>query len=86
VLSPILKKRIVIEKNQGSMAKEEIEKRLEALKDIKIHPRDNMENKLLLAKGERLYEESLGEKREYISNLLLEFENILSISFCLTHR
>lgn len=78
VLSTGEKKRIVIEKNQGSMTQEEIEKRLEALKDIKIHPRDKMENKLLLAKGERLYEEALGEKREYISNLLAEFENVLS--------
>lgn len=72
------KSRVVIEKNQGSMTPEEIEERLRALKDIKIHPRDKMENRLLLAKGERLYEESLGEKREYIGNLLQRFESVLS--------
>lgn len=34
------KKRAVIEKNAGSMTKEEIEARLLKLQDIKIHPRD----------------------------------------------
>ncbi|MCM0650060.1 molecular chaperone HscC [Clostridium swellfunianum] len=72
------KSRVVIEKNQGSMTPKEIEERLKALKDIKIHPRDKMENRLLIAKGERLYEESLGEKREYIGNLLQRFESVLS--------
>ena len=72
------KNRVVIEKNQGSMTKEEIEKRLNELKDIKIHPRDKMENKLLLAKGERLYQEALGERREYIGLLLEKFESILA--------
>jgi molecular chaperone HscC len=72
------KSRVIIEKNQGSMTPEEIEERLKALKDIKIHPRDKIENRLLIAKGERLYEESLGEKREYIGNLLQRFESVLS--------
>lgn len=71
-------KRIVIEKNPGSMTKEEIEKRLQELKNIKIHPRDKMENKLLLARVERIYEESLGKKRAFISDLLVNFESALS--------
>jgi len=77
VISTGVKNRVVIEKNQGTMSKEEIDARLNALKDIKIHPRDKMENKLLLAKGERLYEEALGEKREYIGDLLQQFEVII---------
>lgn len=78
VLSTEEKNRVVIEKNQGSMSREEIEERLSTLKDIKIHPRDKMENRLLIAKGERLYEEALGEKRELIGDLLQKFEIILS--------
>ncbi|WP_376770080.1 proline racemase family protein [Clostridium bowmanii] len=62
------KNRLVIEKNKGSMSREEIEERLNALKDIKFHPRDKMENRLLLAKGERLYQEPLGDKRELIGD------------------
>ncbi|MDP4181708.1 MAG: Hsp70 family protein, partial [Bacillota bacterium] len=71
------KKRIVIEKSPGSMTPEEIEERLETLKNIKIHPRERTENKLLLARGERIYEESLGEVREYISRILQEFESVM---------
>lgn len=70
--------RIVIEQSTGSMTKKEIEARLLALKNIKIHPRDKTENKLLLAKGERLYEEALGDRRSYIGYLLQQFEYILS--------
>lgn len=70
--------RIVIEQNDGTMSKQEVEERLKALKDIKIHPRERMENKYLIAKGERLYEEALGESREYIGLLLLKFDSILS--------
>lgn len=72
------KERIVIEKNQGSLSKKEIEERLHALKNIKIHPRERAENRLLLAKGERLYEESLGEKRFMIEHILQEFESTLA--------
>ncbi|MFD3259653.1 molecular chaperone HscC [Paenibacillus lentus] len=73
-----LKKTIIIEKNPGILTPEEIEKRLNELKDIKIHPRERSENRLLLAKGERLYEEALGEKRDEIAFLLLEFERVLA--------
>lgn len=72
-----IKKRAVIEKSPGSMTEKEIEERLEKLKDIKIHPRERVENKLLLARGERIYEESLGEMRNYISAILQKFESIM---------
>jgi len=73
-----VKKRIVIEKSPGSMTPEEIEERLKALREIKIHPRERTENKLLLARGERIYEESIGEIREYVSGILHEFESVMS--------
>ncbi|HOJ78649.1 MAG TPA: molecular chaperone HscC [Bacillota bacterium] len=69
--------RIVIEENPGSMSKIEIEKRLKALEAIKIHPRDKAENRFLIAKGERLYEETLGHDRERIARELLRFEAAL---------
>ena len=71
------KKRIVIQKNKGSMTDEEVEKRLKELSELKIHPRDREENKLLLARGERLYEESVGERREELDSCLRKFEDIL---------
>lgn len=78
VVSTGMKKNLVIEKNEGNITKEEIQKRLDLLKDIKIHPRDKMENRLLLARGERLYEEALGDKRNVIGVMLERFESILS--------
>ncbi|HZG80605.1 MAG TPA: molecular chaperone HscC [Brevibacillus sp.] len=71
------KKRVVIEQNEGSMTKEQIEARLRELEDIKIHPRDRTENRLLIAKGERLYEEALGERREAIAIAIQQFEKAL---------
>lgn len=48
------------------------------MKKIKIHPRDRSENRLLLAKGERLYEELLGDERQKVAILLQQFENALT--------
>lgn len=78
VCSTSVKKRVVIEKNPGKMTPEEIESRLQELKEIKIHPRERSENRLLLAKGERLYEETIGEKRAEIAFILEQFERVLA--------
>ncbi|MDF2903572.1 MAG: hscC [Bacillus sp. (in: firmicutes)] len=73
-----LRKRIVIEENPGILSKIDIENRLETLANIKIHPRDRQENQLLLARGERLFEESLGELRMEIATLLHQFEGVIN--------
>jgi molecular chaperone HscC len=72
-----IKARAIIEKSPGSMTEEEINSRFLALQHLKIHPRELTENKLLLARGERIYEESLGEMREYIASALVRFEGVL---------
>ncbi|MFC7371077.1 molecular chaperone HscC [Fictibacillus iocasae] len=71
-------KKILIEQNDGSMTESEMQKRMEKLKDIKIHPRDRTENRLILARGERLYEEAIGEKRMVVEQILEEFERAIS--------
>lgn len=73
-----LKRTAIIEQNPGQTSPEQIKARLEELKHLKIHPRDRTEYRLLLARGERLYEESLQEKREFIANLLADFERVLA--------
>lgn len=77
VVSTGVKKKIIIEKNSGYMSKEEVAERLEELKDIKIHPKDKEENMLLIAKGERMYEESIGEVRRVIAQGIRNFEEAL---------
>ena len=77
VVSTGVKKTMVIEKNPGNMSKEEVQERLEELKEIKIHPREKEENKHLIARGERLYEESIGLARTYIAQGISDFEDAL---------
>jgi molecular chaperone HscC len=61
---------LVIEGNPGVMSPEEIAKKLAALAKLKIHPRDDMENRTLIARAERLYEERLGDTRASIGHAL----------------
>jgi molecular chaperone HscC len=72
------RKTIVIEQNPGQSTPEAIQARLQELAHLKIHPRDRSENRLLLARCERLYEEYIGQEREYISQLTYEFERVLA--------
>ena len=77
VVSTKVKKRMVIKRGDNTMSDEEIENRLKELSNLKIHPRDEEENKLLLAIGERLYEENIGEIRDSIGAYLRRFEDVL---------
>lgn len=72
------RQRIVIEESPGTMSKIDIEKRLNTLAAIKVHPRDRQENQLLVARGERLFEESLGDLRMEIAVALHHFENVMN--------
>lgn len=69
--------RQIIKTNATDMSEDEIKERMEALSYLKIHPRDKEENKLLLLRGERLYEESVGRSRMEIEYALREFEKAL---------
>lgn len=77
VLSTGAKKRLVIEKNPGYLSEDEVQQRLKELESIKIHPRDQEENKLLLSRGERMYEEHVGDVRMYVASCLEQFEEIM---------
>jgi len=79
VLSTGETRRLVIESRHGNMTQKEIEESIAKLADIKIHPRDRTENRLILARAERLYEESLSDIRQYLGNAIFKFENILEL-------
>lgn len=57
------KKRQVIVGQRLHLSQEEIDARLKELQRLKIHPADQEENRLVLARGERIYTESLGPVR-----------------------
>lgn len=71
-------RKVIIQKEDSQLTEEEARKRMEELNDLKIHPRDQEENKLLLARGERLYEEATGELRQEIDFLISDFEAVLN--------
>jgi molecular chaperone HscC len=55
----------------------EIAARREALAALKVHPRDDAANAALLARAGRCYESFIGERRDFIGHLILEFEAVL---------
>jgi len=68
---------LVIENQPGVLTKEEITARLAALADLKIHPRERAENRAVLARTERLYQERLGEERAHVGMRLDRFRELL---------
>lgn len=68
----------ILKGQQVDMTDEEIAARMEELAYLKIPPREQEENKLLLLRGERLYEENLGDDRKVIEHALQKFEQALN--------
>ena len=77
VLSTGQVKRQIIKGKHNTMTDQEIRARMEELSYLKIPPRDQEENRLLLLKGEQCYEESTGEARERIERCMRAFEAAL---------
>ncbi|MGN6481467.1 Hsp70 family protein [Luteibacter sp.] len=71
-------RRLVIESGDAHMSPDEIARRLAALSELKIHPRDTLENRTLLARAERLYEQLLGDMRDQVGQFILRFEQVLA--------
>jgi len=68
---------LLIEGNPGMLTEAEIEARFAALSELKIHPRDRIENRTLLARGERLYQQLRGHAREQMGDEIVRFERAL---------
>ena len=50
---------------------------MEELAYLKIQPRDYEENRLVLLRAERMYEESLGDRRRMLDRQITAFETAL---------
>jgi len=68
---------IVIEQSPGAMSKEDVQKSLAALERLKVHPREQAENQALLERLKRLFEQHLGENREWVARQYAGFETVL---------
>ena len=78
VLSTGVAKQMVIRNQEIRMSEQEIAKKLKELDKLKIHPREEEENKALLARAERLYCETTGGMREEIEFRTRYFNELLA--------
>ncbi|KAB8043723.1 molecular chaperone HscC [Janthinobacterium aquaticum] len=69
--------KMVISDNAGVMTTEQIEQRFLELADLKIHPREQMENRTLVSRADRLYEQSLGDVRQFLAEHTAQFQAAL---------
>ena len=70
-------KKMIVKGEDSIYSDEEARQRMAQLDYLKIHPREKEENKLLLLKAERMYEEALGDIRPMINQALIQFESAL---------
>ena len=72
-----LRRKLLIQGNASALSREDAEKRMEALQYLKQNPRDEEPNRLVLLRGERLYEEAIGQDRGAINRAMMEFDRAL---------
>lgn len=68
-------KQLVIANHE--MNAEELQSRIARMSEIKVRPYMQEENILLLERAKSLYEQSVGDKREYIANMINWFSDCL---------
>ncbi|OYQ38833.1 molecular chaperone HscC [Rhodoferax sp. TH121] len=64
----------IIQPAGASMGADDIAQALERLRVLKQHPRDQQENIYLLERAKRLYEDRLGEQRQWLQRWIAQFE------------
>ena len=69
--------RLVIQSSIEGLSEAEIEERLRDLAQLKIHPRDKLENRTLLAQAERRFQQLLGGMRDRLGAEMMRFEAAL---------
>lgn len=67
----------VILGGSGTMSDAEVKSCIKNMEKLKISPAEKEENRLLIARAERIYEESLAEEREAVGMLLSVFQAAL---------
>ena len=72
-----IERNVVIRKLAGDVSDEEIARRRAELAALKVHPRDQEQNRLVLERANRLYEQLLGDEREQVGRWLGQFEAVL---------
>jgi molecular chaperone HscC len=72
-----ISRNLVIKQLAGDVSDEEIARRRQELAALKVHPRDQEENRVLLERANRLYQQLLGDEREQVGRWLGQFMGTL---------
>ncbi|MBI5275468.1 MAG: molecular chaperone HscC [Burkholderiales bacterium] len=64
---------VVIEGSPGALTPVEVAESLRKLAALKIHPRQLAENRAIVERADRVYQESLGDRREAVGRLISRF-------------
>jgi molecular chaperone HscC len=68
---------LVIRKLAGDVSDEDIARRRVELAGLRVHPRDQDENRLVIERASRLYEQLLGDEREALGRRMGQFDALL---------
>ena len=68
---------LVIQGNGGMMSPEQIQARFKELEKIKLHPRDTLEIRTMLARADRIYQQLRGDIRQWLGQKTTSFEGVL---------
>jgi len=71
------KHQLLIEENPGVLTPEQVQERLLELQKLKIHPRELLVNAALMARADRMYQQTRGEDRLYIGQETARFQAAL---------
>lgn len=77
VISTDKREKLIIQGKDNRMSREEIEARMKELSYLKIQPGDREENRVVLLRAEKAYEELLGEERRTLEYRIEKFEESL---------
>lgn len=67
----------IISDNSGVLTPEQIAQRFDELAELKIHPREQIENRALVTRADRMYEQALGDLRHYLADATARFQAVL---------
>lgn len=73
-----IQKELILMQDDHPLSEEEARQRLQQLAELKTHPRDHQPNIAAISRAERLYVEALGEERQQVQQLIVQFQVALS--------
>jgi len=71
------KQTVYISDDDSELSNDQLRERFAELQALKLLPRDEAKNTVLLARLERLFEQSLAEQREFYAQLLRNFKTVI---------